>query len=82
MEVGLAALRISVCTYATGSQVGGGVSHVQVLSPSLLGVPRRTTWGACWHARGEGKNGAMLVPSMGVFARQGQCGIKAPQMML
>ena len=37
MEVGLAALRISVCTYATGSQVGGGVcvSHVQVLSPPL-----------------------------------------------
>ena len=62
---------------------GGCVCHMYRYSlPLSLCVPRRTTRGACWHARGEGKNGAMLVPSMGVFARQGQCGIKVPQMML
>lgn len=33
--------------------------HVHVLSPSLLRVPRKTTWGARWQASREAANGAM-----------------------
>lgn len=70
-------LWICVCRYATGS----GGSHVHVVSPSLLGVPRRTTWEACWRARDGGENGAVLAPRMGVFTRQGQCGVNGHRMM-
>ena len=62
MEVGLAALRISVCTYATGSQVGGGgvcVTCTGTLSPSLSVCP-------------EGRLGEP-VGTQGVRARMGPC---------
>ena len=39
--------------------------HVHVLSPSLLRVPRKTTWGTRWHASRESGNGAMLAPEDG-----------------
>lgn len=59
MEVGLAALRISVCTYATGSQVGGGC-HMYRYSPPLSWVCP------------EGRLGEP-VGTQGVRARMGPC---------